>query len=55
MDLDKMTLTELKALAYDIFAGIQDAQAKLRQVNDMIIKKVQDGCGKDNMETPPED
>ncbi len=39
VDIDKLNLTELKAVAYDIFATIEKAQADLRQVNNLIKTK----------------
>ena len=39
MDISKMTVVELKALAYDELAKIEIAQANLRTVNEAIKGK----------------
>ena len=39
MDVSKMSITELKATAYDILAGIEIGQANLRKVNSLIVQK----------------
>lgn len=41
MDITKMTVTELKALAYDTFAQIEQAQKNLQAINQEIAKKLQ--------------
>ncbi len=38
MELKDMTLTELKALAYDRLALMERCQLELRQINDIIAK-----------------
>ncbi len=43
VNLDKLNLTELKAMAYDILAMIEKCQADLRQVNDLIRAKQRKG------------
>lgn len=39
MDISKMTVVELKALAYDILAQTQNLQAQLQTVNQVIAEK----------------
>lgn len=39
MNINTMTVTELKALGYDIFAQVQKLQADLQTVNSMINEK----------------
>lgn len=41
MNLETMTITELKALAYDLLAQSQVTQSNLQAVNQMIAKKSQ--------------
>ena len=39
MEIDKMTITELKALAYDTLAKLQTEQRNLDTINTLIQKK----------------
>lgn len=41
MNIDTMTITELKALAYDLLASIEASQRNLQVVNQEIAKKSQ--------------
>ncbi len=38
-DVEKMSLVELKALAYDILATIEQNNRNLQKVNNLIIQK----------------
>ncbi len=40
MDITKLTITELKVLAYDILIQIENAQRNLQLVNAELKKKV---------------
>lgn len=40
MDYEKMTITELKAAAFDIIAQLEPTQRKLNEINQMILKKL---------------
>ena len=42
MDVSKMSLTELKALAYDMIAQKEQLQGQLNQVNQMIGNKMRE-------------
>lgn len=42
MDTTKMTVVELKALAYDILVQMQNLQAQSQSVNQLIAKKVKE-------------
>ncbi len=37
--LKDLSLVELKGFAYDLLAGIENAQRRLREVNDEIIER----------------
>lgn len=39
MEIDKMPLNDLKALAYDMLAKIQECQRNLDIINKEIVKK----------------
>ena len=41
-NVTKPSVSDLKALAYDLIAQIQSAQAKLQQVNQAIAASLQD-------------
>lgn len=43
MDLTKMNMVELKALAYDIIASIEQGQNHLKEVNKELAKRMSDG------------
>ena len=47
VDIEKMNLIELKALAYDIMLGIQNDQRALQEVN----KKIEDIKKSETMRT----
>lgn len=40
MEIDKLTIIELKALAYDCLVKIENAQKDLSVINAMISKKI---------------
>jgi len=42
LNLEKMNLLELKALAYDIIASLQRDQQVLNQVNEFIAKRAKE-------------
>ena len=54
MDVNKMSLTELKALAYDMIAQKEQLQGQLNQVNQMIGNKMREveNVRTDNTESP---
>ena len=54
MDVSKMSLTELKALAYDMIAQKEQLQGQLNQVNQMIGNKMREveNVRTDNTESP---
>lgn len=41
MNIEKMTITELKALAYDLLVSIETSQRNLQLVNQQIAKKAE--------------
>jgi len=40
--MEQLTLEELKALAYDTIVRLEQTQASLKQINDLIAKKSQE-------------
>lgn len=42
MDITNKSLTELKAIAYDLLVQIQGMQSSLNVVNDLIAKKAKE-------------
>lgn len=42
MDINQMTLTELKALAYDVSLTLQTAQNNLKVINQQIANKLKE-------------
>jgi len=54
MDVSKMTVVELKAVAYDTAVQIEQLNSQLRQLNQLIAQKIQEsqngdekGCEED--------
>jgi len=42
INLNEKTVTELKAIAYDLLASIEQMQSNLRQVNQVISEKLKE-------------
>ena len=42
MDITKLNLTELKSLAYDQMATIEQSQNNLKAINEQIAKRIED-------------
>ena len=42
MDANEMTVTELKAMAYDTLAIIEHHQMEMKKINQLIMSKVND-------------
>lgn len=50
MEITKMTVTDLKALAYDELIKIETAQNNLRLINEQIAKKLKEELPVDETE-----